>query len=261
MAQRYCKNGVGIDAIDIPAAQARGIAVVNIPDYAEETVAEGAFSLMIALAKKLIPLQRQMQTEGWAWPTARWLSSDIAGKTLGLVGVGRIGRSMARMAGLGFRARVLGYDPNVSAQEMQAVGIEKCDELKSMLAECDFVSIHSVLNQETRGLIGRDEFAAMKSTACLINTCRGAIVDESALLDALDSGAIGGAGLDVFSEEPLTHKNHPLSRLFTMENVILTPHLTFFTAEAMQRLEEEVLERCFEVIEAGGSLLNPPTPG
>ena len=105
------KYGVGVDAIDIEAAKARRIPVVNIPEYAEETVAEGAFTLMIALAKKVLPLRDTMLSDGWAWPTQRWLGIDIAEKTVGLVGVGRIGKSFARMAGAGFRARVLGYDP------------------------------------------------------------------------------------------------------------------------------------------------------
>jgi D-3-phosphoglycerate dehydrogenase len=243
------KYGVGIDAIDIPAARARGIAVVNIPEYAEETVAEGAFALMIALAKKLVPLHHEMQARGWAWPTQRWLASDIAGKTVGLVGLGKIGRSMARMAGAGFRARVLACDPHVAADEMQAAGVEKCTGLHRMLAQSDFVSIHCVLTPDTRHLIGEAELAAMKPTAFLINVSRGAIVDEAALLAALERGAIAGAGLDVFSEEPLAKTGHPLSRLYAMPNVLLSPHLTFYTAEAMHRLEEETLERCFEILE------------
>lgn len=243
------KYGVGIDAIDIPAARTRGVAVVNIPEYAEETVAEGAFALMIALAKKLVPLQRQMQTQGWAWPEPRWLGSDIAGKTVGIVGCGRIGRSMARMAGAGFRARVLGYDPHVSAEVMQAAGIDKRERLHDLLAEADFVSLHTVLSPATRGLIGAAELAAMKPTAFLINTARGALVDEAALLEALEQGGIGGAGLDVFAAEPLARRGHALSRLYAMENVLLSPHLTFYTAEAMRRLEDETLERCREILE------------
>ena len=113
------KYGVGIDAIDIPAARKREIPVVNVPEYAEETVAEGAFTLMIALAKKLTQLHMAIQKDEWVWPTAKWMGSDIAGKTLGLVGTGRIGRSMARMAGAGFRAKVLGFDPHVSSEQMQ----------------------------------------------------------------------------------------------------------------------------------------------
>ena len=115
------KFGVGIDAIDIDAARRRKIPVVNIPDYAEETVAEGAFAIMIALAKKLVPISREMAAKGWAWPTPQWLGVDLAGRTLGLVGTGRIGRSMARMAA-GFRMRVIGYDPNVSADTDETIG-------------------------------------------------------------------------------------------------------------------------------------------
>jgi len=243
------KYGVGIDAIDIPAAHKRGIAVVNIPTYAEETVAEGAFAMLIALAKKLMPMQKVLDKEGWAWPTARWLGSDIAGKTLGIVGCGRIGSSMARMAGAGFRARVVGYDPNKNSKEMQPLGIELYDDLHAMLAICDFVSLHVALSDSTRCLIGAQELAAMKPTGFLINTARGALVDEDALLHALQEGRIAGAGLDVFSQEPLNPNNHPLRALYAMENVILMPHLTFYTKEAMNRLESETLERCKEILD------------
>ena len=243
------KYGVGIDAIDIPAAHARGIAVVNIPTYAEETVAEGAFAMLIALAKKLTPLQREMRTDGWAWPTARWLGSDIADKTVGIVGCGKIGSSMARMAGAGFRAQVVGFDPNRPSQEMQKLGIEPYGSLHAMLAVCDFVSLHVALSDATRHLIGAAELAAMKPTAILINSARGALVDEQALLHALNEGIIAGAGLDVFSREPLNRTDHPLRELYTMDNVILLPHLTFYTKEAMDRLEVETLERCKEIIE------------
>ena len=243
------KYGVGIDAIDIPAAHERGIVVVNIPTYAEETVAEGAFAMLIALAKKLMPLQNELSKEGWAWPTARWLGSDIAGKTVGIVGCGKIGSSMARMAGAGFRARVVGYDPNKNFTEMQSLGIEAYDNLHAMLAICDFVSLHVALSDSTRKLIGAAELAAMKPTAFLINTARGALVDEKALLHALQDGGIAGAGLDVFSQEPLNQKSHSLRALYSMENVILMPHLTFYTTEAMDRLQSETLERCEEIIE------------
>jgi len=243
------KYGVGIDAIDIPAAHARGIAVVNIPTYAEETVAEGAFALLIALAKKLTSLQQALSLKGWVWPTARWLGSDIADKTVGIVGCGKIGSSMARMAGAGFRARVVGYDPNKNSREMKALGIEAFDDLHTMLAICDFVSLHVALGDSTRHLIGAAELAVMKPTAILINSARGALVDEKALLHALKDGGIAGAGIDVFSQEPLNQRNHPLRALYSMENVILMPHLTFYTAEAMDRLESETLERCKEIIE------------
>lgn len=254
------KYGVGIDAIDIEAAKARRIPVVNVPEYAERTVAEGAFTLLLALAKKLAPMHMAMRRDGWLWPSAPWLAADVAGRTLGLVGVGRIGRSMAQMGGAGFQARVLGYDPFVAADQMRAAGVEKRDSLQAMLAECDFVSLHCVLNDSTRGLIGEAEFAAMKPGAILINVSRGALVDEQALLRALQQGHLGGAGLDVYSHEPLALAGHPLSALFAMDNVILLPHLTFYTGEAMQRLEDETLARCDELLSGRPVLVKSRDP-
>lgn len=254
------KYGVGIDAIDIPAAIARGIPVVNIPEYAEETVAEGAFTLMIALAKKLVPLDRQMHETGWAWPTERWMGSDIAGKTVGIVGLGRIGRSFARMAGQGFRARVISYTPDMSAEAMAAHGVTKVDDLDTLLRQSDFVSLHCTLNDDTNHIIGRAQLAQMKPTAFLINSSRGALVDEAALVEALTAGRIAGAGLDVFSSEPLSLSGHQMSPLFQLPNVLMLPHLTFYTTGAMERLERETLERCDEVLEGRPVLVKSGDP-
>ena len=254
------KYGVGIDAIDLEAARRARIPVVNIPEYAEETVAEGAFALMIALARKFGPLLGEMKSAGWTWPVRQWLGHDLAGKTLSLVGVGRIGRNLARMAGAGFRMRVLGFDPYVSREAMSRAGVEKCEQLAALLPAADFVSLHAVLNAETRHLIGRAELALMKPSAALINVSRGALVDEAALLDALVSGRIAGAGLDVFSQEPLSTSGHPLSGLFALPNVLLTPHLTFYTHEAMQRLEQETLERCDELLSGRPVLVKSHDP-
>jgi D-3-phosphoglycerate dehydrogenase len=233
------KYGVGIDAIDIAAARERGIPVANVPEYAEETVAEGAFALLMALAKKLKSIQRAMDRDGWIWPRREWLASDLAGKTVGVIGLGRIGSSFARMAGA-FRMRVLAFDPYVN---------NTVSDLRAMLAESDFVSIHCVLNAETTHLIGESELRAMKPTAFLVNVSRGAIVDEAALLRALQERRIAGAALDVYSQEPMKKTGHPLSAFYAMDNVILSPHLTFYTAEAMARLEAETLERCREVLD------------
>ncbi len=241
------KYGVGIDAINIPAAKSKGIPVVNVPEYAEETVAEAAFALLLSLAKKLIPIDRGMHTAGWLWPLPDWIGSDIAGKTVGLIGVGRIGRSMARMAGAGFRAKVLGFDPNVSQSEMDKSGVEKC-ELAELLARSDFVSVHCVLNTETKHIIGKQELAAMKKCAFLINVSRGALVDEVALVEALKAGEIAGAGLDVYSQEPLELTSHPMSELFEMPNVILLPHLAFYTSESMERLTQDTIDRSKEIL-------------
>ena len=242
------KYGVGIDAIDIPAAIARGIPVANVPDYAEETVAEGASALMIALMKKIVPISREMASNAWAWPTPQWLGLDLAGRTLGLVGVGRIGRSMARMA-TGFRMRVIGYDPHAGEDELQRAGVEQITDLAALLAMSDVVSIHATLTEETRRLIGARELAQMKPTAFLINAARGAIVDDVALVAALQEKRIAGAALDVYSREPLAHAGHPLSALFGMDNVLLFPHLTFYTAEATRRLTDDTLARCREILE------------
>jgi len=242
------KYGVGIDAIDIPAAIARGIPVVNVPEYAEETVAEGAFALMIALLKKIVPISREMAALGWAWPTPQWLGLDLAGRTLGLVGVGRIGQSMARMA-KGFRMRVIGYSPHTPEDELVRAGVERVADLGHMLAMSDVVSIHATLNDETRHLVGAREIARMKPSAFLINAARGAIVDEAALIAALREKRIAGAGLDVYSQEPLSRAGHPMSALFEMDNVVLFPHLTFYTAEAMRRLTDDTLSRCREILE------------
>ncbi len=254
------KYGVGIDAIDIAAANTRGIPVVNVPEYAEETVAEGAFALLIALTKKLTTIHATMQTEGWAWPTVKWMGSDIAGKTLGLVGVGHIGRSMARMAGAGFGAKILGYDPHVDQPAMQKLGITKQSDLAQMLSLCDFVSIHCVLNEQTHHLIGKQELACLRPSAILINVSRGAIVDEAALVDALQSQRLAGAGLDVYSQEPLSLTGHPMSSLYGMANVILMPHLAFYTKEAMQRLEQETLARCDEILQGKPVLVKSTDP-
>ena len=253
------KYGVGIDAIDIPAAIARGIPVVNVPEYAEETVAEGAFALMIALAKKLMPIGREMAERGWAWPTPQWRGVDLAGRTLGIVGAGRIGRSMARMAA-GFRMRVIGYSPHTPDDVLRGAGIERCADLGTLMETSDVISVHAVLNAETRHLIGARELARMKPSALLINVARGAIVDEAALVAALREKRIAGAALDVYSQEPVTHTGHPMSALYRMDNVILFPHLTFYTEEAMRRLTEDTLARSFEILEGKPVLINSHDP-
>jgi D-3-phosphoglycerate dehydrogenase len=241
------KYGVGIDSIDVVAARERGIPVVNVPRYAEETVAEGAFFLIMSLARRMKPLQRAMENSGWVWPEPTWLGNDLSGKTLGLIGMGRIGCGVARMA-TAFRMRVLAYDPRW-AHVPKGLAVQRCDDLDELLAQSNFVSIHCVLNDQTRHLMGAPQFDRMKPGAFLINVSRGEIVDEAALVDALQTGRIGGAALDVYGQEPLRREGHPLSPLYAMDNVLLWPHLSFYTHEAMQRLEDETLARCFEALE------------
>ncbi len=254
------KYGVGIDAIDIVAATQRGIPVVNVPEYAEQTVAEGAFCLMLALMKKLLPIHQTMQQNGWIDPTSAWMSNDIHGKCVAIVGAGRIGRAFARMSGHGFGARVIAYDPNANPQELLGLGIEKIDSLHELLAQADIVSMHTVLNESTRGMIGSEEFAAMRRQPVFINVSRGALVDEAALLNALSTNQISGAGLDVFTNEPLDKSSHALVSLYKRDNVILTPHMTFYTKEAMQRLTDDTLARCEEILLGKGVTIRSNDP-
>lgn len=254
------KYGVGIDAIDITAANNKGVVVVNVPEYAEETVAEGAFAMLLALTKKIPVIHHQMSNNAWVWPTQRWLGQDVSGKTLGIIGCGKIGASMARMAGMGFNARVIGYDPYKSRDELAIKGIAKIHSLHTLLEESDFISLHAVLTNETHHILGKKELAKVKKTAFIINTARGALIDEEELLQALEKEQLAGVALDVFSNEPLNQEFHPLKKLYTMENVLLFPHLSFYTEEAMQRLEKETLDRCKEIFENRPVLMKSTDP-
>jgi len=225
--------------------------VVNVPDYAANTVAEGAFSLMIALCKRLKPITAKMERHMWTWPVQENIGFDLAYKTVGVIGLGKIGSSFARMAN-GFLMNVIAYDPGVSEKEMQKNGITKVCDLKTLAEQSDIISIHCVLNSDTHHLVSKEIIARMKPSAILINSARGAVVDEVALVDAVKEQRIWGVGLDVFSEEPITEE-HIMYPLLHMDNVILTPHLAFYTREAMQRLEQDVLDRCSEFI------MNRPT--
>ena len=250
------KYGVGIDAIDIAAAKDHGTTVVNIPEYAERTVAEGAFLLLLALMRKLPPLTATMHSEGWTWPEERWLGRDIAGMTLGLVGFGRIGQAMAQMAGAGFNAHVIAHDPLQPPEVFDKANVTRIDNLNTLLERADAVSLHTVLNDSTKHIISAPELARMRDDSLLINVSRGELVDEPALIQALDKGQIGGAGLDVFAKEPLT-RDHPL---FDRPNVMLLPHLTFWTREAMARLEEDTYARLQELIEGRPVTIRSPDP-
>jgi D-3-phosphoglycerate dehydrogenase len=236
------KYGVGVDNIDLEAATQKGILVVNCPQYGSDTIAEHAFALMICLAKKLLHVDALVREKGWLWPSPETLGTDLFGKTLGLIGFGRIGRAMAQKA-LGFGMKIQVYDPYVSpdlARDFQSEFVS----LDALLHTSDVVSIHCILTSETENLIGVEELKKMKNTAFLIDVSRGAIIEEKALLTALQEKWIAGAGLDVFADEPLL-PGHPL---LALDNVILTPHLAWYTKEASARLEQETLQRTLEIL-------------
>lgn len=247
------KYGVGVDAIDIDAATRHGVAVVNCPDYGSETVADHAFALLIGVARNITRIDRAMRERAWVWPAPEYLGVDLSGKTLGLLGLGRIGAAMARR-GAGFGMGCIAHDPYVSEDAARRLGASAVG-LEKLLARSDFLSVHCVLTPETRGLLGEREFRAMKRTAILVNVSRGAIADERALVRALGEGWIAGAGLDVFADEPLG----PGYPLVGMDNVILTPHLAWWTREAFERVERETLARIVEILEGRrpANLKNP----
>ncbi len=236
------KYGVGTDAIDIEAATAKGVMVVNCPDYGSDTVADHAFALMISLARKIPTLDRVMRENAWAWPAPGLLGVDLAGKTVGLIGFGRIGRAMSRRCE-GFSMTRLVFDPYVDPASVSEYGVTftPFDEL---LERSDFVSIHSVLTPETTGLIDWAALQKMKETAYLIDVSRGAIIDEDALIRALDDNLIAGAGFDVFAHEPVASDYPLLGR----DNVILTPHLAWWTKEAFERVERDTLDGIRDIL-------------
>jgi len=218
------KHGVGVDNIDMDAAKELGVAVTIAPGANSTSVAEHSFALLIALAKNLPTVCGKYREIGFAAKNCA-PGIEITGKTLGIIGCGRIGSRIAKMAHGGFGMRVLAYDPYVTEAPE---GVELVADRDRVFAESDFVTLHPVLNKETAGSVGAREFALMKPGAIFINCGRGPLIDEDALIDALQSGHLGGAGLDVTAQEPCPPENP----LFHMPNVLLTPHYAPTTTEA-----------------------------
>lgn len=238
------KYGVGVDNIDLVAAKKRGVPVANCPDYGSGTVADHAFALMIALARRLVVQDTEFRRQGWYWPDEKFCGVDLEGKTLGIIGLGKIGRKMARRA-LGFDMRVIATDPYIDPATAE-VGGQRVPlvPFPELLRESDFVSVHCVLTPETRLMIGEQQLRAMKPTAYLIDVSRGAIIDEPALVGALQEGRLAGAGLDVFPTEPLPYE-HPL---LSMPNVVVTPHLAWYTHEAAARQSNQATAAVLDLL-------------
>lgn len=228
------RAGIGLDNIDVDAATRRGVMVVNAPQSNIISAAEHAIALMLAQARN-IP-QAHADLRAGRWERARWEGVELAGKTLGLVGLGRVGSLVAQRAG-GLGMRVIAFDPYVSADRAKDMGVDVMPTLESLLVQSDFVSIHLPRSPETEGLIGAHELAMMKPQARLVNTARGGIVDEEALAKAIVDGRLGGAALDVFAVEPVTD-----SPLFSLDNVVVTPHLGASTREAQDKAGTTIAE-------------------
>ena len=227
------RYGIGVDNVDLEAATDDGIVVAHVLDFCTEEVSNHAFALLLALARRLLPLHRDTVAGRWRQDHA-WRLAPVHGQTLGVVGFGNIGRAVARKA-RAFDMRVLAYDPYGDPETAAETGATLVS-LDQLLAESDYVSLHTPLTPETRHLVGAAELKAMKPTAVLINTARGPVVDQAALVEALAGGQIAAAGLDVFEEEPLP-AGSPLAE---MENVVLTPHVGSVSPEAMRQLRQEV---------------------
>jgi D-3-phosphoglycerate dehydrogenase len=222
--------GLGVDNIDIAAAAELGISVTYVPDYCMHEVSDHAMALLLALARK-IPLSNKLVQAGrWEVPAVVPIHR-LAGRVLGLVGFGNIPRALAPKA-KAFGLRVVTHDPYVAQQTLAAAGVESVS-FDRLLEISDFVSVHAPLTPATRGLFNAQVFGKMKTGALLINTARGPLVDEDALVSALDSGHLGGAALDVVAVEPLPKD----SRLIGRDNVILTPHTAFYSVEALNELQ------------------------
>ncbi len=227
---------VGVDHVDLAAATARGVAVGHTPGVLTETTADLAFGLLLAAARRIAEADRWVRAGGWT-PARRWepdllLGRDVHGASLGVVGLGEIGRAVARR-GLGFGMRVLGWSRSPAA----CPGVERV-ALEELLARADFLSVHLALTPETRGLLDAAALARLPPGAILVNTARGGIVDEVALVEALRSGRLAAAALDVYAREPLP----PESPLLRLENVVLTPHIGSASRETRARMARLAVE-------------------
>ena len=222
--------GLGVDNIDVKTASDLGIVVTYVPDYCLHEVSDHAMALLLALARKIPFSNALVQAGRWEMPAVVPMRR-LEGRTLGLVGFGNIPRRVAPKA-MAFGLKVVAYDPYAPADAARAAGIQLV-EFEQLLAISDYVSLHAPLTPQTRGLFNADVLSKMKAGAYLINTARGPLIDEPALIAALDSGHLGGAALDVVSTEPLSKD----SRLLGRANVILTPHTAFYSVEALEELQ------------------------
>ena len=228
------RAGIGLDNVDVEAATRRGVMVVNAPQSNILSAAEHTMALLLALARN-VP-QADTALRSGRWERERFQGVEVHGKTLGVIGLGRVGTMVAQRA-LSFGIRIVAYDPYVSRDRARQMGIELMPDLGALLVQADFVTIHLPRTPETEGLIGERELGLMKEGARLVNTARGGIVDEEALERSLREGHLGGAALDVFADEPVT--DHPL---FGLPNVVVTPHLGAATAEAQDKAGAAIAE-------------------
>ncbi|MGB8896319.1 MAG: phosphoglycerate dehydrogenase [Pseudolabrys sp.] len=236
------RAGIGVDNVDIPAATARGIIVMNTPFGNSITTAEHAISLMLALARQ-IP-EADASTRAGKWEKNKFMGVEIFGKTLGVIGCGNIGSIVADRA-LGLKMKVIAYDPYLSAGRAADLGVEKV-ELEELFKRADFITLHTPLTDKTRNIINADAIKAMKKGVRIVNCARGGLVDEAALYEALKSGQVAGAAFDVFVTEPATE-----NPLFSLPNVVCTPHVGASTSEAQENVALQIAEQMSDYLLRG----------
>jgi D-3-phosphoglycerate dehydrogenase len=237
------RAGVGVDNVDVEAATRRGIIVANAPASNVITAAEHTVALLLALARN-VPQAHKALTGG-SWERSKWGGVEVYEKTLGLLGFGRIGQLVGQRA-QGFGMRVMAFDPFVSAQRFRELGVEQATSSDELYAQADFISIHLPKTPETAGWLNAEALAKCRDGVRIVNCARGELVDDQALKDALDSGKVAGAALDVFAHEPVT--DHPL---FGYPNVVVTPHLAASTAEAQDRAGVQTAEQVVAALTGG----------
>lgn len=253
VASRY---GIGVDNVDIGVCTELGIVVTNVPDYCIDEVTEHTLGMVIALNRRLVPHNSTVKAGGWSKVALNQPMRRMNGATFGVIGYGRIGRSVAgKAAALGMK--VLTFDPMLKPG--QDVGIAESVSLADLLTNSDFISVHVPLTDTTRGMIGKNELAAMREGAIIVNPARGGLIDEYALADALASGHIAGAGLDVMEPAPPA-ADHPLLK---QENVIITPHTAFFSQASTLELETRTAGEVIRVFngEEPENFINPKVRG
>ena len=246
------RAGIGVDNVDIPAATARGVVVMNTPFGNSITTAEHAVALMFALARELPAAD--LSTKAGKWEKNRFMGVELTSKTLGLIGCGNIGSIVADRA-LGLRMKVIAYDPFLSPERAVELGVEKV-HLAELLARADFITLHTPLTDQTRNILSAENLAKAKRGVRIVNCARGGLIDETALKDALESGQVGGAALDVFALEPATE-----NPLFGTPGLIATPHLGASTTEAQVNVAIQVAEQMSDLLVRGGvtNALNMPS--
>ncbi|MFC7473220.1 phosphoglycerate dehydrogenase [Dankookia sp. GCM10030260] len=246
------RAGIGVDNVDVTSATARGVVVMNTPYGNAITTAEHAIAMMFALARQLP--EASASTKAGKWEKNRFMGVELFGKTLGLIGCGNIGSIVADRA-VGLHMKVVAFDPFLSAQRAVELGVEKV-ELNELLERADFVTLHTPLTEQTRNILSRENIAKLRKGVRIINCARGGLVDEAALYDALKSGHVAGAALDVFETEPATE-----SPLFGLENVVCTPHLGAATAEAQENVALQVADQMADYLLTGAvsNAINMPS--